>query len=122
MKENFAFDESSQDDIDAAADLKIGDTESERKEETKEKISSISKNVLDVCYSYLTEDTHEKDITEIIKDKVTEMTVNGQIDGDAVTKLYDLYKTYTASAEDVTDNSEENLTAEASDSDTEETN
>ena len=32
MKENFAFDESSQDDIDAAADLKIGDTESERKE------------------------------------------------------------------------------------------
>ena len=35
MKENFAFDESSQNDIDAAADLKIGDTESERKEETK---------------------------------------------------------------------------------------
>lgn len=122
MKENFAFDESSQDDIDAAAALKIGDTENERKEETKEKISSISKNVLDVCYSYLTDDTHEKDITEIIKDKVTEMTANGQIDGDAVTKLYDLYKTYTASAEDVTDNSEENLTAEASDSDTEETN
>ena len=122
MKENFAFDESSQDDIDAAAALKIGDTENERKEETKEKISSISKNVLDVCYSYLTEDTHKKDITEIIKDKVTEMTANGQIDGDAVTKLYDLYKTYTASAEDVTDNSEENLTAEASDSDTEETN
>ena len=94
----------------------------ERKEETKEKISSISKNVLDVCYSYLTEDAHEKDIPEIIKDKVAEMTVNGQIDGDAVTKLYDLYKTYTASAEDVTDISEENVATEASDSDTEETN
>ena len=92
------------------------------KKKQKKKFLLFQKNVLDVCYSYLTEDTHKKDITEIIKDKVTEMTANGQIDGDAVTKLYDLYKTYTASAEDVTDNSEENLTSEASDSDTEETN
>lgn len=122
MKENFAFDESDQDDIDASADLKIGDTENERKEETKEKISSISKNIMDACYSYLTEDTHEKDISEIITDKVSEMTVNGQVTGDAVTKLYDLYKTYTGSTKDVTDSSEENMTAEASDLYTEETN
>ena len=122
MKENFAFDESSQDDIDAAADLKIGDTESERKEETKEKISSISKNVLDVCYSYLTEDTHEKDITEIIKDKVTEMTANGQIDGDAVTKLYNLCKIYADNTDDITGISEENMVTESTDSNIEEAN
>ena len=122
MEKNFAFDESNQDDIDAAADLKIGDTENERKEETKEKISSISKNVLDVCYSYLTEDTHEKDITEIIKDKVTEMTANGQIDGDTVTKLYNLCKIYADNTDDITGIPEENMVTESTDSNTEEAN
>lgn len=100
MKENFAFDETKQEDSDAAADLKIGDTEEERKESPKESISAVSKSVLDVCYKYLTEDEHEKELSEIIKEKVSDMAKNGQLSGDVVTKMLELYHDFES---DVTD-------------------
>ena len=100
MKENFAFDETKQEDSDAAADLKIGDTEEERKESPKESISAVSKSVLDVCYKYLTEDEHEKELSEIIKEKVSDMAKDGQLSGDVVTKMLELYHDFES---DVTD-------------------
>lgn len=100
MKENFAFDETKQEDSDAAADLKIGDTEKERKESPKESISAVSKSVLDVCYKYLTEDEHEKELSEIIKEKVSDMAKDGQLSGDVVTKMLELYHDFES---DVTD-------------------
>lgn len=100
LKENFAFDETKQEDSDAAADLKIGDTEEERKENPKESISAVSKSVLDVCYKYLTEDEHEKELSEIIKEKVSDMAKNGQLSGDVVTKMLELYHDFES---DVTD-------------------
>lgn len=100
MKENFAFDETKQEDSDAAADLKIGDTEEERKESPKESISAVSKSVLDVCYKYLTEDEHEKGLSEIIKEKISDMAKNGQLSGDVVTKMLELYHDFES---DVTD-------------------
>lgn len=100
LKENFAFDETKQEDSDAAADLKIGDTEEERKESPKESISAVSKSVLDVCYKYLTEDEHEKGLSEIIKEKVSDMAKDGQLSGDVVTKMLELYHDFEA---DVTD-------------------
>lgn len=100
LKENFAFDETKQEDSDAAADLKIGDTEEERKESPKESISAVSKSVLDVCYKYLTEDEHEKELSEIIKEKVSDMAKNGQLSGDVVTKMLELYHDFES---DVTD-------------------
>lgn len=100
LKENFAFDETKQEDSDAAADLKIGDTEEERKENPKESISAVSKSVLDVCYKYLTEDEHEKELSEIIKEKVSDMAKNDQLSGDVVTKMLELYHDFES---DVTD-------------------
>lgn len=100
LKENFAFDETKQEDSDAATDLKIGDTEEERKESPKESISAVSKSVLDVCYKYLTEDEHEKELSEIIKEKVSDMAKNGQLSGDVVTKMLELYHDFES---DVTD-------------------
>ena len=100
LKENFAFDETKQEDSDAAAALKIGDTEEERKESPKESISAVSKSVLDVCYKYLTEDEHEKGLSEIIKEKVSDMAKDGQLSGDVVTKMLELYHDFEA---DVTD-------------------
>lgn len=100
MKENFAFDETKQEDSDAAADLKIGDTEEERKESPKESISAVSKSVLDVCYKYLTEDEHEKELSEIIKEKVSDMAKDGQLSGDVVTKMLELYHDFESDVAD----------------------
>ena len=100
LKENFAFDETKQEDSDAAADLKIGDTEEERKESPKESISAVSKSVLDVCYKYLTEDEHEKELSEIIKEKVSDMAKDGQLSGDVVTKMLKLYHDFEADVAD----------------------
>lgn len=100
LKENFAFDETKQEDSDAAADLKIGDTEEERKESPKESISAVSKSVLDVCYKYLTEDEHEKGLSEIIKEKISDMAKDGQLSGDVVTKMLELYHDFEADVAD----------------------
>ena len=59
MEKNFAFDESSQDDIDAAADLKIGDTENERKEETKD-LSLTQKKKAHIIYNSGNNKRHNK--------------------------------------------------------------
>lgn len=79
MKENFAFDESDQDDIDAAADLNIGDTENERKEEAKEKISATAKAILDECYDYWTGNEQEKSLADTLMDKVNKLVESGKI-------------------------------------------
>lgn len=100
LKENFAFDETKQEDSDAAADLKIGDTEEERKESPKESISAVSKSVLDVCYKYLTEDEHEKGLSEIIKEKISDMAKDGQLSGDVVTKMLELYHDFESDVAD----------------------
>lgn len=100
LKENFAFDETKQEDSDAAADLKIEDTEEERKESPKESISAVSKSVLDVCYKYLTEDEHEKGLSEIIKEKISDMAKDGQLSGDVVTKMLELYHDFESDVAD----------------------
>lgn len=91
MKEHFAYDESKQEDIDASADLKIGndETKEDTRKEDCENISAVSKKILDAFYEFLTEDNHEKEFTDVIMDKVNEMIDAGQITEDAAVGLYD---------------------------------
>lgn len=91
MKEHFAYDESKQEDIDASADLKIGndETKEDTRKEDCENISAVSKKILDAFYEFLTEDNHEKEFTDMIMDKVNEMIDAGQITEDAAVGLYD---------------------------------
>ena len=91
MKEHFAYDESKQEDIDASADLKIGndETKEDTRKEDCENISAVSKKILDAFYEFLTEDNHDKEFTDVIMDKVNEMIDAGQITEDAAVGLYD---------------------------------
>lgn len=91
MKEHFAYDEPKQEDIDASADLKIGndETKEDTRKEDCENISAVSKKILDAFYEFLTEDNHEKEFTDVIMDKVNEMIDAGQITEDAAVGLYD---------------------------------
>ena len=91
MKEHFAYDESKQEDIDASADLKIGndETKEDTRKEDCENISAVSKKILDAFYEFLAEDNHEKEFTDVIMDKVNEMIDAGQITEDAAVGLYD---------------------------------
>lgn len=101
VKEHFAFDESKQDDVDAASDLSITDTENERKEGAKEKISSAAKSVMDACYKYLTEEEHEKSILEIVTDKASDLIKKGEVSAETLAEMYaDLENTGLAKSEE----------------------
>ena len=91
MKEHFAFDETNTDDMEAAAELKIGNDEEKdyTRDESGENISAVSKKILDAYYEFLMEDEHDKEFTDIIMDKINEMIDAGWITEDAAVGLYD---------------------------------
>lgn len=91
MKEHFAFDETNTDDMEAAAELKIGNDEEKdyKRDESGENISAVSKKILDAYYEFLMEDEHDKEFTDIIMDKINEMIDAGWITEDAAVGLYD---------------------------------
>ena len=91
MKEHFAFDETNTEDMEAAAELKIGSDEEKdyKRNESGENISAVSKKILDAYYEFLMEDKHEKEFTDIVMDKINEMIEAGWITEDAAVGLYD---------------------------------
>ena len=109
MKEHFAFDETNTDDMEAAAELKIGNDEEKdyKRDESGKNISAVSKKILDAYYEFLMEDEHDKEFTDIIMDKINEMIDAGWITEDAAVGLYDnvtegMQELKTLAAEDIT--------------------
>ena len=110
MKEHFAFDETNTDDMEAAAELKIGNDEEKdyKRDESGENISAVSKKILDAYYEFLMEDEHNKEFTDIVMEKINEMIDAGWITEDAAVGLYDnvtegLQKLKPLAAEDITE-------------------
>ena len=110
MKEHFTFDETNTDDMEAAAELKIGNDEEKdyKRDESGENISAVSKKILDAYYEFLMEDEHDKEFTDIIMDKINEMIDAGWITEDAAVGLYDnvtkgMQELKSLSAEDITE-------------------
>ena len=108
MKEHFAFDETNTDDMEAAAELKIGNDEEKdyKRDEYGENISAVSKKILDAYYEFLMEDEHDKEFTDIVMEKINEMIDAGWITEDAAVGLYDnvtegMQKLKPLAAEDV---------------------
>lgn len=91
MKERFVFDETNTDDMEAAAELKIGNDEEKdyKRDESGENISAVSKKILDAYYEFLMEDEHDKEFTDIVMEKINEMIDAGWITEDAAVGLYD---------------------------------
>lgn len=110
MKEHFAFDETNTDDMEAAAELKIGNDEEKdyKRNESEENISAVSKKILDAYYEFLMEDEHDKEFTDIVMDKINEMIDAGWITEDAAVGLYDnvtegMQELKPLAAEDITE-------------------
>lgn len=110
MKEHFAFDETNTDDMEASAELKIGNDEEKdyKRDESGENISAVSKKILDAYYEFLMEDEHDKEFTDIIMDKINEMIDAGWITEDAAVGLYDnvtegMQELKPLAAEDITE-------------------
>lgn len=110
MKEHFAFDETNTDDMEAAAELKIGNDEEKdyKRDESGENISAVSKKILDAYYEFLMEDEHDKEFTDIIMDKINEMIDAEWITEDAAVGLYDnvtkgMQELKPLAAEDITE-------------------
>lgn len=110
MKEHFAFDETNTDDMEAAAELKIGNDEEKdyKRDESGENISAVSKKILDAYYEFLMEDEHDKEFTDIVMDKINEMIDAGWITEDAAVGLYDnvtegMQELKPLAAEDITE-------------------
>lgn len=110
MKEHFAFDETNADDMEAAAELKIGSDEEKdyKRDESGENISAVSKKILDAYYEFLMEDEHDKEFADIVMDKINEMIDAGWITEDAAVGLHDnvtdgMLKLKPLAAEDVTE-------------------
>ncbi|MCB5384924.1 DUF1002 domain-containing protein [Blautia glucerasea] len=110
MKEHFAFDETNADDMEAAAELKIGSDEEKdyKRDESGENISAVSKKILDAYYEFLMEDEHNKEFADIVMDKINEMIDAGWITEDAAVGLYDnvtdgILKPKPLAAKDVTE-------------------
>ena len=110
MKEHFAFDETNTDDMEAAAELKIGNDEEKdyKRDESGENISAVSKKILDAYYEFLMEDEHDKEFTDIVMEKINEMVDAGWITEDTAVGLYDnvtegLQKLKPLAAEDMTE-------------------
>ena len=110
MKEHFAFDETNTDDMEAAAELKIGNDEEKdyKRDESGENISAVSKKILDAYYEFLMEDEHDKEFTDIVMEKINEMVDTGWITEDTAVGLYDnvtegMQKLKQLAAEDMTE-------------------
>lgn len=110
MKEHFAFDETNTDDMEAAAELKIGNDEEKdyKRNESEENISAVSKKILDAYYEFLMEDEHDKEFTDIVMDKINEMIDAGWITEDAAVGLYNnvtegMQELKPLAAEDITE-------------------
>lgn len=110
MKEHFAFDETNTDDMEAAAELKIGNDEEKdyKRNESEENISAVSKKILDAYYEFLMEDEHDKEFTDIVMEKINEMIDAGWITEDAAVGLYDnvteaMQELKPLAAEDITE-------------------
>lgn len=110
MKEHFAFDETNTDDMEAAAELKIGNDEEKdyKRDESGENISAVSKKILDAYYEFLMKDEHDKEFTDIVMDKINEMIDAGWITEDAAVGLYDnvtegMQELKPLAAEDITE-------------------
>lgn len=110
MKEHFAFDETNTDDMEAAAELKIGNDEEKdyKRDESGENISAVSKKILDAYYEFLMEDEHDKEFTDIVMEKINEMIDAGWITEDAAVGLYDnvtesMQELKPLAAEDITE-------------------
>lgn len=110
MKERFVFDETNTDDMEAAAELKIGNDEEKdyKRNESEENISAVSKKILDAYYEFLMEDEHDKEFTDIVMDKINEMIDAGWITEDAAVDLYDnvtegMQELKPLAAEDITE-------------------
>ena len=110
MKERFVFDETNTDDMEAAAELKIGNDEEKdyKRNESEENISAVSKKILDAYYEFLMEDEHDKEFTDIVMDKINEMIGAGWITEDAAVGLYDnvtegMQELKPLAAEDITE-------------------
>ena len=110
MKERFVFDETNTDDMEAAAELKIGNDEEKdyKRNESEENISAVSKKILDAYYEFLMEDEHDKEFTDIVMDKINEMIDAGWITEDAAVGLYDnvtegMQELKPLAAEDITE-------------------
>ena len=110
MKERFVFDETNTDDMEAAAELKIGNDEEKdyKRDESGENISAVSKKILDAYYEFLMEDEHDKEFTDIVMEKINEMIDAGWITEDAAVGLYDnvtesMQERRPLAAEDITE-------------------
>ena len=110
MKERFVFDETNTDDMEAAAELKIGNDEEKdyKRDESGENISAVSKKILDAYYEFLMEDEHDKEFPDIVMDKINEMIDAGWITEDAAVGLYDnvtkgMQELKPLAAEDITE-------------------
>lgn len=110
MKERFVFDETNTDDMEAAAELKIGNDEEKdyKRDESGENISAVSKKILDAYYEFLMEDEHDKEFTDIVMEKINEMIDAGWITEDAAVGLYDnvtesIQELKPLAAEDITE-------------------
>lgn len=110
MKERFVFDETNTDDMEAAAELKIGNGEEKdyKRDESGENISAVSKKILDAYYEFLMEDEHDKEFTDIVMEKINEMIDAGWITEDAAVGLYDnvtesMQELKPLAAEDITE-------------------
>lgn len=110
MKERFVFDETNTDDMEAAAELKIGNDEEKdyKRDESGENISAVSKKILDAYYEFLMEDEHDKEFTDIVMEKINEMIDAGWITEDAAVGLYDnvtesMQELKPLAAEDITE-------------------
>ena len=110
MKERFVFDETNTDDMEAAAELKIGNDEEKdyKRDEYGENISAVSKKILDAYYEFLMEDEHDKEFTDIVMEKINEMIDAGWITEDAAVGLYDnvtesMQELKPLAAEDITE-------------------
>ena len=113
MKEHFAFDETNADDMEAAAELKIGsDKEKDyKRDESGENISAVFKKILDAYYEFLMEDKHDKEFADIVMEKINEMIDAGWIIEDAAVGLYDnvtdgMQKPEPLAGKDVTEENE----------------
>ena len=110
MKERFVFDETNTDDMEAAAELKIGNDEEKdyKRDESGENISAVSKKILDAYYEFLMEDEHDKEFTDIVMEKINEMIDAGWITEDVAVGLYDnvtesIQELKPLAAEDITE-------------------
>lgn len=110
MKERFVFDETNTDDMEAAAELKIGNDEEKdyKRDESGENISAVSKKILDAYYEFLMEDEHDKEFTDIVMEKINEMIDAGWITEDTAVGLYDnvtesMQELKPLAAEDITE-------------------